>query len=1061
MIPQQLTLKNFLSYREATLNFRGLHVACICGANGAGKSSLLEAIAWVVWGQSRASTEDDIINQGSMEALVDFTFQCHDQTYRIIRSRYRGQSTTLEFQVLSPTGFRSLTEKGVRATQQIISQHLRLDYDTFINSAYLRQGRADEFMLKRPSDRKQILADLLKLNQYDEIAEQAKEKARQFKAELTVLERSFEESSMQLRQGEGLAIEAANLTIELTQKQQQQTDYGDRLRQLHQIQQQHQDWRQQLTAQQQQQQHLQQDRQRLQQDLNNLQQQRQQLEATLAEGQAIAARYTHYQTLQAEEEIQTAKFQTHQAAQVQRQQLLQEQAEQIVLLKDQLRQAQAQQDALHQQQQENQQILGKADEIEVALEQLRQARARLAELDQLQMKASPLIQRRHQLQTQLDRAQARLMARLEELQSLQQHLEAQQQQQPQLQQIILEITQQIDHLEKRRSYQQQVREKGVERRNFLERLHERQREFERELAELDQKLVLLRREHLPQETQETTSTAHTTLEANGTRGGSPYALYQPSTEVSVEHLPLFSADYYPPPSKPYPPCPLCDRPLDEQHWQHVLQHHQYEQQEIRQQLWVIREQLTTSDREIRVLRQEYRDVDKELVHYGSALERRGQLQEQLQRSEAGLERLQEVLAEQREIERSLQQNDYAVDLAEELRLIDASLQQLNYDDKNHALARGQVDRYRWAEIKQAEIKQAHRRQAQVEQRLPALAASIAQIEASLEALAHAPRQQQIDELDRHLSAIGYSLEHHTALRQTLRQEQSSQLRYQELLQAQRHYPHLQQRSQELAVLVGDRHQALQTVIAQVESLQERLQNNSDPGSEIQALEAQIRQNRTQLDHHLAQLGRLQQQQQHLEAFKTQHAELTTQLQTTRHQLRVHQEISQAFGKNGLQALMIENVLPQLEAEANQILGRLSANQLHIQFVTQRSNRKSKIPNPKLIETLDILISDIHGTRPYETYSGGEAFRVNFAIRLALARLLAQRSGTALQLLIVDEGFGTQDEAGCDRLISSINAIAADFACILTVTHMPHLKEAFQTRIEVYKTENGSQVRIME
>jgi exonuclease SbcC len=164
--------------------------------------------------------------------------------------------------------------------------------------------------------------------------------------------------------------------------------------------------------------------------------------------------------------------------------------------------------------------------------------------------------------------------------------------------------------------------------------------------------------------------------------------------------------------------------------------------------------------------------------------------------------------------------------------------------------------------------------------------------------------------------------------------------------------------------------------------------------------------------------------------------------------------------------MIENILPQLEAEANQILGRLSANQLHIQFVTQRSNRRdqnrstrNKLQTTKLIETLDIFISDIQGTRPYETYSGGEAFRVNFAIRLALARLLAQRSGTALQLLIIDEGFGTQDEAGCDRLIGAINAIAPDFACILTVTHMPHLKEAFQTRIEVYKSEQGSQVRI--
>jgi exonuclease SbcC len=51
---------------------------------------------------------------------------------------------------------------------------------------------------------------------------------------------------------------------------------------------------------------------------------------------------------------------------------------------------------------------------------------------------------------------------------------------------------------------------------------------------------------------------------------------------------------------------------------------------------------------------------------------------------------------------------------------------------------------------------------------------------------------------------------------------------------------------------------------------------------------------------------------------------------------------------------------------------------------------------------------------YETYSGGEAFRINFAIRLVLAKLLAQRAGAALQLLIVDEGFGTQDAQVCDK-----------------------------------------------
>ncbi|MGL5192071.1 MAG: AAA family ATPase, partial [Chroococcales cyanobacterium] len=75
MIPLELSLKNFLSYREATLDFHGLHTACICGPNGAGKSSLLEALAWSLWGNSRAGTEDDIIHSGEMDARVDFTFQ--------------------------------------------------------------------------------------------------------------------------------------------------------------------------------------------------------------------------------------------------------------------------------------------------------------------------------------------------------------------------------------------------------------------------------------------------------------------------------------------------------------------------------------------------------------------------------------------------------------------------------------------------------------------------------------------------------------------------------------------------------------------------------------------------------------------------------------------------------------------------------------------------------------------------------------------------------------------------------------------------------------------------
>ena len=99
MIPQKLNLTNFLSYQSMALDFSGLHIACICGANGAGKSSLLEAITWAIWGISRASSEDDIIYSGAKEAKVDFTFIAQEQVYRIIRTRPKGSAGSLEFQI--------------------------------------------------------------------------------------------------------------------------------------------------------------------------------------------------------------------------------------------------------------------------------------------------------------------------------------------------------------------------------------------------------------------------------------------------------------------------------------------------------------------------------------------------------------------------------------------------------------------------------------------------------------------------------------------------------------------------------------------------------------------------------------------------------------------------------------------------------------------------------------------------------------------------------------------------------------------------------------------------
>lgn len=1004
MIPLQLTLKNFLSYREATLDFRGLHTACICGPNGAGKSSLLEAITWVVWGQCRAATEDDLIHAGTKDVRVDLIFKIDRQTHRIIRNRQRGQSSSLEFQVETPNGFRSLTEKGVRATQQLILHHIKLDYDTFINSAYLRQGRADEFMLRRPSERKQILADLLKLDQYETLAEQAKDLSKQFKGQSELLEQSLQVIKQQLQERETTLEQQGALRTTLQQLQHAQDADQKQLRQLQAVEHQRSTWQQQLSFVRQQYQNLSNDCDRLQQDIVATQTQQRQLAALLDLEDSIKAGYSQYINLQQQEELFTAKFQAYQEAQQQKQHLQQQLTQQINELNLKIRDTQAKLEALRPQEQEIQETLSRSAEVFQALEQLNLARRRLSELDNLQLHVSPLLQRRNSLQTELDRAQARLSARLEELCSSETQLNTQVSTTPQLRQTVLQVEAEIGQLEKKRVYQQRVQEKGLERRSFQERLQENQRRYEKQLAELAQKIEMLKAQNAV--------------------------------------------------------CPLCDRPLDEAHGQHVMQKTLAEQQDIQEQFWVVREQLTVCERELQVLRQEYAQLSQELAPYEELREQRGQLEARLEATDELYDKLYEISEEKKQLERSLNLGAYASELQEELRQLDAQLQQLNYHEQTHALARSEVDRWRWAEIKQAKLEEAQRRQAKIDAQKPQLQAQLDTLHTSLHELQTTSElHQQIAALDRHMVQIGYDLAEHNTLRASLRQAQSWQLRYQELMSAQQQYPKICERLDAIEQTLQGRRDEQKAIQLQLDNIVQQLEHYPDATQDIQAFEYRIQQRRRELDEHLSQAGQLQQRLTQLESLQTQYEEQKQQLQTLQRQYRIHQELALAFGKNGIQALMIENILPQLEAQTNHILSRLTGNQLHVQIVTQKAGRRSS-KSSKLIDTLDILIADANGTRPYETYSGGEAFRINFSIRLALARLLAQQAGTSLQMLVIDEGFGTQDTEGCDRLIAAINAIASDFSCILTVTHMPQFKEAFQTRIEVRKTEQGSQLSLL-
>lgn len=182
----------------------------------------------------------------------------------------------------------------------------------------------------------------------------------------------------------------------------------------------------------------------------------------------------------------------------------------------------------------------------------------------------------------------------------------------------------------------------------------------------------------------------------------------------------------------------------------------------------------------------------------------------------------------------------------------------------------------------------------------------------------------------------------------------------------------------------------------------------------------------------------------------------TELENVAKEEKIYEALAVAFGKKGIQAMLIDGALPEIEEEANRLLARMTDNRMNVKMETQRAYKTKK---EETVETLDINISDELGTRRYEMYSGGEAFRIDFALRIALSKLLARRAGAPLPTLIIDEGFGSQDTSGRERLVEAINSIQDDFEKILVITHIEELKDSFPVRIEVTKTAEGSMIEV--
>lgn len=225
--------------------------------------------------------------------------------------------------------------------------------------------------------------------------------------------------------------------------------------------------------------------------------------------------------------------------------------------------------------------------------------------------------------------------------------------------------------------------------------------------------------------------------------------------------------------------------------------------------------------------------------------------------------------------------------------------------------------------------------------------------------------------------------------------------------------------------------------------------------DLDQLQSVLQDRRRQLAALAEQIGGIKAVLAALEADQQERDRLSADLEPKSKRWTRYQTLIKAFGRDGIPALIIENAVPQLERIANEILGQMSKGKHYVRFETQRELKS----RDGVAETLDIMIGDWTAERPYETFSGGEQLRIDYAIRFALAELLAQRAGSKVEWLTIDEGLGSQDAEHRALVLEAIKSVAGRFRRVLVITHIEDAQAAFDQVIRFENADGGVEVQV--
>jgi DNA repair protein SbcC/Rad50 len=199
-----LKLKNYRQYKDSMIEF-GDGLTGIIGLNGSGKSTIVEAIAWTLYGNNAARTGKEGIKRTnaaqSASVETELIMEIGGTEYKIIRV-LKGASQTGDASIFA--GGRPIAD-SIKGVDKEVNHLLGMDWKSFYTSFFAKQKELNALTDLTPTARRDTIIRMLRIDAVDKIVDSIKKKIRENKLELDILKKGLKDTNVLL--SEKLVIE--------------------------------------------------------------------------------------------------------------------------------------------------------------------------------------------------------------------------------------------------------------------------------------------------------------------------------------------------------------------------------------------------------------------------------------------------------------------------------------------------------------------------------------------------------------------------------------------------------------------------------------------------------------------------------------------------------------------------------------------------------------------------------------------------------------------------------------------------------------------------------------